>query len=101
MLIDDLGYVQQSRDEKEVLFTLLDPLTTAAAVDRLMNNSAILEMNLPSYRMESAQEETNSNSQLGATPEAVNGLRCAPMNSANYKTVRFAVDCLPRCGLKS
>jgi len=31
---------------------------------------------------------------------AVNGLRYAPMNSANYRTVRFAVDCLPRCGLR-
>ena len=33
--------------------------------------------------------------------EAVKGLRCAPMNSANYKTVRSALDCLPRCGLRS
>ena len=35
--------------------------------------------------------------------EAVKGLRSqslAPMNSANYKTVRFALDCLPRCGWK-
>jgi PASTA domain-containing protein len=28
------------------------------------------------------------------------GLRCAPMNSANYKTVRSSLDCLPRCGLR-
>ena len=81
MIIDDLGYVQQSRDEMEVLFTLLahryerrsvlltsnlvfsewerifkDPLTTAAAVDRLVHHSVILEMNLPSYRMENAKK---------------------------------------------
>src|SRR6266852_9932053 len=82
LILDDLGYVQQSRDEMEVLFTLLaeryerrsvlltsnlvfsqwekifkDPMTTAAAVDRLVHHSAILEMNLPSYRMESAKKQ--------------------------------------------
>ena len=80
VLIDDLGYVQQSREEMEVLFTLLaeryergsvlitsnlpfshweaifkDPMTTAAAIDRLVHHSVILELNLPSYRMEQAQ----------------------------------------------
>jgi DNA replication protein DnaC len=81
ILIDDLGYVQQSRQEMEVLFTLLaeryergsvlltsnlpfsaweaifkDPLTTAAAIDRLVHHSVILELNLPSYRMEAARQ---------------------------------------------
>lgn len=81
LLIDDLGYVQQSREEMEVLFTLLaeryergsvlltsnlpfsrwelifkDPMTTAAAIDRLVHHSVILELNLPSYRMEAAQQ---------------------------------------------
>jgi len=35
--------------------------------------------------------------------EAVKGLRSpslAPLNSANYKTVRCALDCLPRYGWK-
>ena len=32
-------------------------MTTAAAVDRLVHHSAILEMNLPSYRMESAKQK--------------------------------------------
>src|SRR5580658_5744071 len=79
LLIDDLGYVQQSREEMEVLFTLLaeryergsvlvtsnlafsaweaifkDPMTTAAAIDRLVHHSVILELNLSSYRMEHA-----------------------------------------------
>ena len=36
--------------------------------------------------------------QVAFAAEAVKGLRCAPMNSANYKTVRFALDCLPRFG---
>ena len=81
LLIDDLGYVQQSREEMEVLFTLLadryergsvwltsnlpfskwekifkDPMTTAAAIDRLVHHSVILELNLPSYRLEQAKK---------------------------------------------
>jgi DNA replication protein DnaC len=80
LIIDDLGYVQQSREEMEVLFTLLaeryergsvmitsnlpfskwesifkDPMTTAAAIDRLVHHSVILELNVPSYRLEQAQ----------------------------------------------
>ena len=81
LIVDDIGYVQQSREEMEVLFTLLahryehrsilltsnlvfsdwerifkDPMTTAAAIDRLVHHSVILELNVPSYRMESAQK---------------------------------------------
>lgn len=80
LLIDDIGYVQQDRDEIEVLFTLLaeryergsvlitsnlpfsrweeifkDPMTTAAAIDRLVHHSVILELNVSSYRVESAK----------------------------------------------
>ena len=89
-MIDDLGYVQQSREEMEVLFTLLaeryergsvmltsnlpfskweeifkDPMTTAAAIDRLVHHSIILELNIPSYRMEQAQKERASTSDAG------------------------------------
>ena len=81
LIIDDLGYVQQSREEMEVLFTLLaeryergsvmitsnlpfskwesifkDPMTTAAAIDRLVHHSVILELNVPSYRLEQAKQ---------------------------------------------
>jgi DNA replication protein DnaC len=81
LIIDDIGYVQQSREEMEVLFTLLaeryergsvmltsnlpfskweaifkDPMTTAAAIDRLVHHSVILELNLPSYRLEQAKQ---------------------------------------------
>ena len=81
IIIDDFGYVQQSREEMEVLFTLMnhryergsimitsnlpfskwesifkDPMTTAAAIDRLVHHSVILEMNIPSYRMEAAKK---------------------------------------------
>ena len=32
-----------------------DPMTTAAAIDRLMHHSVILELNIPSYRLEPAK----------------------------------------------
>jgi DNA replication protein DnaC len=81
LILDDLGYVQQDRQEMEVLFTLLaeryergsvlitsnlpfskwesifkDAMTTAAAIDRLVHHSVILELNLPSYRVEQAKK---------------------------------------------
>ncbi|GJM44535.1 MAG: transposase [Gemmatimonadota bacterium] len=81
VLIDDIGYVQQSREEMEVLFTLLadryergsvmissnlpfskweaifkDAMTTAAAIDRLVHHSVILELNIPSYRVDKAKQ---------------------------------------------
>ncbi len=80
IVIDDIGYVQQNREEMEVLFTLLaeryergsvmlssnlpfskweqifkDPMTTAAAIDRLVHHSVILELNIKSYRVEKAR----------------------------------------------
>ena len=33
-----------------------DPMTTAAAIDRLVHHCVILEMNLPSYRLEAAKK---------------------------------------------
>lgn len=81
LIIDDIGYVQQSRQEMEVLFTLLadryergsvmlssnlpfskweqifkDPMTTAAAIDRLVHHSVILELNLESYRLQTSKK---------------------------------------------
>jgi len=85
LIIDEMGYVQQSREEMEVLFTLLaeryergsvlltsnlpfskwegifkDPMTTAAAIDRLVHHCVILELNIPSYRMEQAKKNRDS-----------------------------------------
>lgn len=82
LVIDDIGYVQQSREEMEILFTLLaeryergsilltsnlpfskwdqifkDPMTTAAAIDRLVHHSVILEINTQSYRTEAAKSK--------------------------------------------
>jgi len=81
VILDDIGYVQQSRDEMEVLFTFLaeryerrsviitsnvvfsewdrifkDPMTTAAAIDRLVHHSVILEMTGGSVRAEDAEQ---------------------------------------------
>jgi DNA replication protein DnaC len=80
VIIDDIGYIQQNRDEMEVLFTLLaeryerrsviitsnlvfsqwdrifkDPMTTAAAIDRLIHHCVILELTGPSFRAEAAK----------------------------------------------
>jgi DNA replication protein DnaC len=82
LIIDDIGYVRHNRDEMEVLFTLLadryergsvmvtsnlpfsqwerifhDPMVTAAAIDRLVHHSIILELNIASYRMEQAKRK--------------------------------------------
>lgn len=85
LVLDDIGYVQQSAEEVEVLFTLMaeryerrsllitsnlvfsewdrifkNPMTTAAAIDRLVHHSVILEFDVPSYRTQRAQEGEES-----------------------------------------
>jgi DNA replication protein DnaC len=92
LILDDIGYVQQSADEVEVLFTLMaeryerrsliitsnlvfgewdrifkNPMTTAAAIDRLVHHSAILEFSGRSKRADEAESRTNSLS-TEATP---------------------------------
>ena len=91
LILDDIGYVQYSREEMEVLFSLLaeryergsviltsnlpfsgwesifkDPMTTAAAIDRLVHHSVILELNVPSYRAEQAKKSRQT------PPETIN-----------------------------
>jgi DNA replication protein DnaC len=81
LILDDIGYVQQSADEVEVLFTLLaeryerrsllitsnlvfgewerifkNPMTTAAAIDRLVHHSVILEFGGRSKRADEAEQ---------------------------------------------
>jgi DNA replication protein DnaC len=92
VICDDIGYVQQGRDEMEVLFTFLaeryerksvlitsnlvfsewtrifkDPMTAAAAIDRLIHHAVILEMTGPSIRGEEAEAAIKERS---ATHEA-------------------------------
>src|SRR5206468_3089930 len=83
LILDDIGYVQHDRDEMEVLFTLLaeryerrsviittnlvfsdwqrifkDPMTTLAAIDRVVHHSVILDlMTVESYRAKEASEQ--------------------------------------------
>ncbi len=83
--LDDLGYVQQDREEMEVLFTFLaeryerrslmissnlvfskwdqifkDPMTTMAAVDRLVHHAVILEFDNESIRAKEAKNKTRT-----------------------------------------
>jgi DNA replication protein DnaC len=83
IILDDIGYVQHDRDEMEVLFTFLaeryerksvmlttnlvfsewnrifkDPMTTLAAIDRLVHHSVILDMmGVESYRATEANQQ--------------------------------------------
>jgi DNA replication protein DnaC len=88
VVLDDIGYIQQNREEMEVLFTFLseryerkslmitsnlvfsewdkifkDPITTAAAIDRLVHHSIILELDCESYRIEHAKTKQQKGSQ--------------------------------------
>ena len=125
MIIDDLGYIRQTREEMEVVFTLLaeryergsvlltsnlpfskwegifkDPMTTAAAIDRLVHHSIIVELNIPSYRLEHAKTNIQS---LGADgkeaaaaapdsgePPSGSGLRPSPSASSLESQVNVA-----------
>jgi len=81
VIIDDIGYVQQDREEMGVLFTFLaeryergsvlissnlvfsqwdkifkDSMVTAAAIDRMVHHCVILELTGQSYRNQGAQK---------------------------------------------
>ena len=98
IILDDIGYVQQNREEMEVLFTFFaeryerksvmitsnlvfsqwdrifkDPMTTAAAIDRLVHHATIIEMVGESVRAEEAtararaRRKTTTDTELSAT----------------------------------
>jgi DNA replication protein DnaC len=85
IILDDLGYVQQSREEMEVLFTFLaeryerrsvfissnlvfskwdqifkDPMTTMAAVDRLVHHAIIVEFDGETQRVPRQKDKSGS-----------------------------------------
>ena len=89
VLIDDIGYVQQSREEIEVLFTFLsaryerrsvmitsnlvfsqwerifkDPMTTACAIDRLVHHATILELTGTSFREQEAKRRRQKHAKV-------------------------------------
>jgi DNA replication protein DnaC len=91
LIIDDLGYIQQTRDDMEVVFTLLaeryergsvlmtsnlvfskwegifkDAMMTVAAIDRLVHHCVVVELNIPSYRAEEAKKNLQSAEQAEA-----------------------------------
>jgi DNA replication protein DnaC len=90
VILDDIGYVQQAREEMEVLFTFLaecyerrsvmissnlvfsqwdqifkDAMTTMAAIDRLVHHSTILEFGGESHRARKAKDKNAAD----ATPK--------------------------------
>jgi DNA replication protein DnaC len=94
LILDDIGYIKQSAEEAEVLFTLIaeryerrsmlitsnlvfsewerifkDPMATAAAIDRLVHHAVILEFNVPSYRTRKRRRADTSESAESATAE--------------------------------
>ena len=85
LLLDDLGYLPQGAEESEVLFTLIaeryerrslgitsnlvfsewerifaNPMATAAAIDRVVHHSVILEFDVPSYRTNAVQQRVQA-----------------------------------------
>jgi DNA replication protein DnaC len=83
LILDDIGYTRQSPEDAEVLFTLMaeryerrslmitsnlmfskwdrifqNEMTTAAAIDRLVHHSVVLEFDVESYRGETARKKS-------------------------------------------
>ena len=107
VILDDIGYVQQDRDEMEVLFTLLaqryehksvmittnlvfsewqrifkDPMTTLAAIDRVVHHSVILDMmGVESYR---AKEASQSQLQQQEDRQAVSQGSASEAEAASF-----------------
>jgi DNA replication protein DnaC len=107
VILDDLGYVQQDRNEMEVLFTFLgeryerrtvmitsnlvfsqwdqifkDPMTTACAVDRVVHHSIILELTGPTVR---GQEARKRNQRLAQTSRSRRSPRKAGKKTTTKK----------------
>jgi DNA replication protein DnaC len=95
LILDEVGYIQQSPEEAEILFTLLaeryerrsvfitnnlifahwdrifrDQMATAAAIDRLVHHSVLLELDVPSFRTEHAKGRGKATSRPAAAPTA-------------------------------
>lgn len=107
VILDDIGYVQQSRDEMEVLFTFLaeryerksvlitsnlvfsewnrifkDPMTTAAVIDRLIHHAVILEMTGGSLRAEKAERTAKEARATTTTATTTTATTTTPASTA-------------------
>lgn len=116
VILDDIGYVQQDRQEMEVLFTFLaeryerrsvmissnlvfskwdqifkDPMTTMAAIDRLVHHATILEFTNGSVRAPRTQERQ-------AEPPAAAAI---PSGSTTSAAPDGATDSVPPEGIAS
>jgi len=117
VILDDIGYVQHDRDEMEVLFTFLaeryerksvmittnlvfsewerifkDPMTTMAAIDRLVHHSVILDMmSVESYRAEAASQQHLSSAR---SKKMVAGRRTT-LHEATPSLQNFDASCAP------
>lgn len=94
VILDDLGYVQQTAEEAEVLFTLMaeryerrsliitsnlvfsqwdrifkTPMATAAAIDRLVHHAVIIEIDRDSVRAEEAKKRNETRRRKEAEAE--------------------------------
>lgn len=103
IVIDDISYIPQDRDETDVLFLLLsecyerrtvtitsnlafsdwnkvfkDPMTTMAAIDRLVHHSVVIELNGPSFRAEAALKKQQKQNAKTITDDSA-----APAGSDN------------------
>ena len=92
VILDDIGYIQQDRDEMDVLFTFLaeryerrsvvvtsnlvlsqwdrifkDPMTTSCAIERLVHHSIILELTGSSYRADVAKKRNQDEARTAAS----------------------------------
>jgi len=117
LILDDIGYVQQSRDEMEVLFTFLaecyerksliitsnlvfsqwdkifkDPMTTAAAIDRLVHHAIILELDGDSYRAKHAKQQKQKGEETKGLTAPIPKERSIPEPSPNQSRVQTTVD---------
>lgn len=119
VILDDIGYVQQNREEMEVLFTFLaeryerksvllssnlvfsqwerifkDPMTTAAAIDRLVHHATILELTGKSYRTEAAKRNASNAtaSDTKAVAKTAQQPQSSPGNDDEDSTVRNKND---------
>jgi DNA replication protein DnaC len=107
VVLDDLGYVQQTADDAEVLFTLMaeryerrslvitsnlvfsqwdrifkSPMTTAAAIDRLVHHATILEIDRDSVRAEDARRRNTT-----TTTDRTTTTTEAPTTTTNETTI--------------
>ena len=109
------GYIQQSPEEAEILFTLLaeryerrsvfitsnlifahwdrifrDQMATAAAIDRLVHHSVLLEFDVPSFRTEHAKRRGKATPRQAAEPHTMNRAPTGPIGVLGDQSSRLS-----------